>query len=298
MSGEVVAGIDIGGTRIKAVALSGDGPVAEALLPTPPDIAARPGQVVGEVLAALGREVAAVGVVVPGLVDERSGVAALSANLGWRDLPVPQLVREATGLPVAFGHDVRAGLLGEARYGAARDRDDVLFVPLGTGLAGALLSGGELVAGSAWTGEIGHVVVDPQGVPCGCGARGCLETVVGAAALGRRWAAYTGEDVDARALAQAVADGDLVAQELWDGALRALTGVLAPVLAAAGSELLLLGGGLVNAGELLLQPVREQLGELLPGCVVEVAAASLGERAAALGAAGMALDLVQGESPA
>ncbi|MFX0537151.1 ROK family protein [Ornithinimicrobium sp. Y1847] len=308
MTQQALVGVDVGGTRIKVVALArgaADGtatqdptPLAEAVLPTPRDIGSRMGEVVREAVDALHVEasVAAIGVVVPGLVEERSGLARYSANLGWRDLPVVEHVRAATGVEVGFGHDVRAGLLGESRYGAARLRDDVLFVPLGTGVAGALLSGGRLVLGSEWTGEIGHVVVDPAGPPCGCGARGCLEVVAGAAALGRAWSEVTGQRVGADDLAHAVAQGEKRAVALWQHAVRVLTDVVAPVLAGAGSRLLLLGGGLSNAGSLLTEPVTERLRLLMPGREIEVAVASLGDRAAALGAVALAADALAADA--
>lgn len=298
---EVLVGVDVGGTRIKAVSLdraaSTQGrPLVERVLPTPTGLGGRLGEVLTEVVAAVLPEdttLAAVGVAVPGLVDERRGMACYSANLGWEDLAARDLAEEALGVPVALGHDVRSGLVGEARYGAARGCQDVLFVPLGTGVAGALLSGGELVLGTEWTGEIGHVVVDPGGPVCGCGAEGCMEAVAGARGLGARWTARTGRRGGAAEVAAEVAAGDPVATELWQEAVGALTRVTAPVLAGAGSRMLLLGGGMSNAGETLTVPVREQLAALLPRRSVEVRIAALGDRAAALGAAALAADRLQ-----
>ena len=108
--------------------------------------------------------------VVPGLVDERRGVGVWSANLGWRDLPVRDAVAARLRVPTVVGHDVRAGLLAETRLGAARGARHALFLPVGTGIAGALLLEGVLISADGWAGELGHMVVDPAGPPCACGA--------------------------------------------------------------------------------------------------------------------------------
>jgi glucokinase len=100
-----------------------------------------------------------------------------------------------TGLPVGFGHDVRAGALAEATVGAARGERDVLFVPVGAGVAGAALVGGRPLVAGGYAGEIGHLQVDPAGEPCPCGGRGCVETVASGLALARRYAARTGTPV-------------------------------------------------------------------------------------------------------
>lgn len=282
-------GIDIGGTRTKSVALTREGDegldrATHVVHDTPDDLGAGLVDHVRRILRDLDVAPARLGVVVPGLVDDRAGQVQWAANVGLRDLDLRALLTRELQLPVAVGHDVRAGLLGEHRFGAARGVDDVLFVPLGTGLAGALLTGGRLVTGSVWTGEIGHVVVDPEGPPCGCGGRGCLEAVASAGALGRLWSETTGARRDARDLLEAVGAGDSRAQRLLDAAVGALAGVLAPVVAAAGTERVILGGGLAQAGERLREPVDARLRALLPGRTVQVRLASLGDRAAALGA--------------
>lgn len=302
-----VVGVDIGGTRTKAVALAllrasdgGAAPaaamvLAEAVVPTPTTVGADLGAHVAHVLEQLGDKAgapAALGVVVPGLVDDHTGTGVWSANLGWRDLPARQLLSERFEVPVAFGHDVRAGLLGEQRHGAVRDAQHALFLAIGTGLASAMMIDGRLVSLGPWTGEVGHVVVahpsHPQQVQV-------LEQIASAGAIGRRWQEL-GREGDAQSVAEALAAGEQVAAQVWDEALQALTVAIAPVLAATGIELLLLGGGLTNAGELLLAPVREQLAARLPGRPVDVRVAALGDRAAALGAAELAKDVLLAEA--
>ncbi|OFE14232.1 hypothetical protein BA895_11510 [Humibacillus sp. DSM 29435] len=193
-----VIGIDVGGTRIKSAVITPTGAVLDELVsPTPERIGDSIGSVVGGLVRAhlerlAAREsafdgVAAVGVVVPGVVDDVLGIGRYSSNLGWRDLDLRGHIESELDLPLAVGHDVRAGLLAEHRFGAAVGADNVVFVPLGTGIASAVLSGGRLLADPR-SGEIGHVMVRPDGPPCGCGARGCLETIASARAIGRLFA--------------------------------------------------------------------------------------------------------------
>lgn len=288
--GVVAAGIDVGGTRIKAVLRHGSSIVNRYVGPTPPDLAHRFGEVVTAVLdrvvsAGPGRPApTSVGVVVPGLVDERGGVAEWSANLGWRGLDIRAALAGPVDADVVVGHDVRAGLLGEHLLGAARGVDDVLFVPLGTGVAVALMTGGRVARGTTWSGELGHVQVAADGPVCGCGRRGCLETVAGAGAVGRRWR-ESGRDGDARSVAEAVAAGDPVAQRIWRDAVEALAGGLAPVVTAAGSRRVVVGGGMAEAGAVLFDPLTAALLARVPDPGLEVVPAELGEWAGAIGAA-------------
>jgi glucokinase len=297
---EAAVGIDVGGTRTKSVLVTPDGEVlTESVVPTPESVGDRLGELAAKTLVQLradaGAEVEllAVGVAVPGLVDEAAGLGVWSANLGWRDLDLQAAVAAHVDVPVAIGHDVRAGLLAEHRLGAAREADNVLFLPLGTGLASAILCRGRLVTGGPWTGEIGHIVVQPGGPLCGCGQHGCLEALSSAGAIGRRWSEATGLDGDAAEVARRAEAGEPQARRVWQEAVDALAIMVAPVVAAVGSELVLVGGGLVRAGETLLGPLRTALTLRLGGRTdVAVEAAALGDRAGSLGAATIALDLV------
>jgi glucokinase len=297
---EAVVGIDVGGTRIKSALVTPDGQVlAETVRTTPDRVGDQLGEVaakeVVELTARSGEaiDLLAVGVAVPGLVDEVAGIGVWSANLGWRDLDLRGGVAAHVDVPVAVGHDVRSGLLAEHRLGAARDVDNVLFVPLGTGLASAILCRGQLVTGSLWTGEIGHIVVVPDGPLCGCGQRGCLEALSSAGAIGRRWSEATGLVGDAEEVARRAEAGEADAGRIWQEAIDALAIMVAPVVAAAGTELVLIGGGLVHAGDTLLGPLRTALQARLGGRDdVVVEAAALGSRAGSLGAATIALDVV------
>lgn len=295
----LVAGVDVGGTRVKSMLCDSDGSVVLSHTASTPE---RPGDGVVDVitdtvstLLELARadgvdgSLAAMGAVVPGLVDEATGSATWSANLGWRDLPLRQRLQDRFDVPVAMGHDVRAGLLAEFHLGAAVGAPDALFVPLGTGIASALLASGRVVAGSEWTGEIGHVIVEPDGPLCGCGRHGCLEAVASAAALGRAWRGL-GRDGDAESLSRAVDAGDPEAIRIWQDAIDAVVRVLAPVCAAAGTRLVLIGGGLALSGATLLDPLRDRLVHAIGHERVTVTQAALGDRAGALGATLLAME--------
>jgi glucokinase len=238
--------------------------------------------------------VAGVGLAVPGLVDEARGVALRAVNLPWRDLALAEIAAERLGLPVALSHDVRAAAAAEAALGAGRDADDFLFVAIGTGIGAAIVADGRPFLGAhGRAGELGHIVVEPDGPPCACGATGCLEAIASAAAIERAYAAAGGGGESAResggsareiaALAQA---GDRVAREVWARAARALGAALAAAVALLDPGLIVLGGGLAEAGARLLDPVAAELGQRSHlGPAPRVVAAELGADAGCRGAA-------------
>lgn len=210
-----------------------------------------------------GEPAAAAGIAVPGIVDEGQGVAAYSANLGWRDVPLRRLLAERLGgVPVALGHDVRTGGLAEGRIGAGKGADRFLFVPLGTGIAGAIGIDGRVEAGAhGFAGEIGHIVVRPGGAPCPCGQRGCLERFASAAAVSEAWAAACGDpEADAADCAKAVMSGDPNAVRVWHEAVDALADGLVTALTLLDPRTLIIGGGLAEAGETLFTPLRRPSG--------------------------------------
>jgi glucokinase len=291
--------VDVGGTLIKAVVVAGDGQVIRrARIPT----AAHEGG--GSVLARLAefganligqaRELdeclpAAFGVAVPGVVDEAAGVARFAANIGWRDAPIAGLLGQRLGVPVAVCHDVRAAALAEARLGAARREGDFLFVAIGTGIAAALVLGGQPYPGAhTLSGELGHVTVTPGGTRCGCGATGCLETVASAAAITRRYRELSGGRAVAGAadVARLVMTRDLVAQQVWAEAVTALSAALAWCQSVLDPEFMVIGGGLSRAGRVLLDPLARELADRLTfQRMPQLAVSTLGDEAGCAGAA-------------
>jgi glucokinase len=309
VSGWVVA-LDVGGTAMKGAAVGPDGRVRWPLRrPTPagegPEaVVEAVGATLEELVAgARGRGigVAAAGVAVPGIVDDERGVAVFSANLGWRDVPLRALLAERTGLPVGLGHDVRAGALAEAALGAGRGVGDLLFVAVGAGVSAAALVDGRPLHGGGFAGELGHLRVDPEGEPCGCGGRGCVETLASAAAIARRYAARTGRPAaGAAAVAARVRAGDPDAAAVWEEAVGALAEGLAAAVAVLAPRLVVVGGGLAGAGDLLLRPLAGQLAARLSprsARMPRLAAAALGDQAGCLGAALLARRALQANPP-
>lgn len=301
----VVVALDVGGTGIKCALVGPDGQVRhterhatgrergpDAVVTSLIDHAA---WLVDQARSA-GHTPVAVGVVVPGVVDEAAGVARWSANLGLRDVPLRELMTNRLGLPTRLGHDVRAGALAEARLGAGRTVRRMLFVAIGTGIAGGYVIDGRVDPGAhGAAGEIGHVAVrfGPQAPVCGCGARGCLESVASAAAIIRAYAARpaTASAVDAAEVARRAAAGDADAVAVWQDAVSALADGLLAAIALHDPELVVLGGGLAEAGTALLDPLGAALAQRrtfhqLP----RLARAELGEGAGCLGAALLALE--------
>ncbi|WP_019326656.1 ROK family protein, partial [Streptomyces sp. TOR3209] len=210
--------------------------------------------------------------------------------------PLRALLGERLGsVPVALGHDVRTGGLAEGRIGAGKGADRFLFVPLGTGIAGAIGIDGRVESGAhGFAGEIGHVVVRPGGLPCPCGQRGCLERFASASAVSQAWAEACGDpDADAADCAKAVDSGDPRARAVWQDAVDALADGLVTALTLLDPRVLIIGGGLAEAGETLFSPLRDAVRrrvtfQKLP----RIVPAALGDTAGCLGAGLLAWDLL------
>lgn len=210
-----------------------------------------------------------IGLIFPGVVEAAAGMARYSVNIGWRNLPLRDIVSERVGLPVAIDHDVRAGGLAELTLGAARGAEEALFLPIGTGIAGAVISNGVLVTGARhMTGEIGHIPVYPDGEVCACGQRGCTETYASASALPRRYAAAAANRAAAAAaeprstlplraedVIALAAAGDPLARTVFDEAITALGRALVTYTMLMDPSVIVVGGGLVRAGSALLDPL-------------------------------------------
>jgi glucokinase len=302
VSDDVVIALDVGGTAMKCALVRPDGVVHHT--ERHPTLAARgPEAVTANILdvaaglaaraKADGLLPVAVGVAVPGVVDEGAGIAVWSSNVGFRDVPLRDLVSARLGVPAALGHDVRAGGLAEARLGAGSGERHVLFIAIGTGIAAAHVIDGKAFAGAhGAAGEVGHVIVRPGGPPCGCGARGCLESIASASAIGRRYAELSGiADAAAFDVAARAAAGEPLATAVWRDAVEALADGLLTAQALYDAGIFVLGGGLAEAGEALLAPLRVALAQRVTfHRVPRLVRAALGDTAGCLGAALLALD--------
>ncbi|HET6738197.1 MAG TPA: ROK family protein [Kribbella sp.] len=308
---EVVVAVDLGGTRMKCGLVAADGAVLHReTRPTPRADARDGGRAVldalletvvelGQKATAEGHRVRAIGVVVPGVIDAEHGTVG-AENLEWVGTPVlaelqaAVLATGAEDVPIVLAHDVRAGGYAEFRQGALAGTTNSMFLPLGTGIAAAMIVDGSLVSGDGYAGELGHskFIHGDAAELCACGQWGCLETVASAAALARRYTARTGRTVDgAREVMELLAAGDPDAAQVWQDALAALIDALVLYTTLVAPTRIAIGGGLIGAGETLLQPLREGVhARLTFQREPEIVAAVLGEEAGMLGAAQMAWD--------
>ncbi|WP_432834307.1 ROK family protein [Dactylosporangium sp. CA-092794] len=302
---QTVIALDVGGTAIKCALVGADGDALHEVLHAErhPTGADRGGPAVIETILGIAEGLAATarakglepvgaGLVVPGVIDEVNGVAVWAANVGFRDVPLQALLEERLGLPAALGHDVRAGGLAEARLGAGHGHDYVLVVPIGTGIAAANVVHGQVYSGAHGAGgEIGHIIVRPGGPPCGCGQRGCLESIASASAVGRRYSEQAGRAATAEEVARLAAEGEPIAVAVWQETIDALADGLLVGMALFDPAIIVVGGGLAEAGEALLAPLREGVhARVTFHREPVITRAALGDEAGCLGAALIALD--------
>jgi glucokinase len=307
-------GIDLGGTKILAAVVDGaGGVVAEERVDTPRSADAIVAALAGLVRTLGLQRAAAVGVGAAGLVDRRGAVRFAPNIPGFVRVEVRERLSEATGMSVVVDNDANVAARGEIVYGAARGCDDALVVTLGTGIGGAIVAGGQIYRGAhGYAAEIGHVLlVGASGPRCACGQTGHWEAIASGTALGQIGQAFaaegnapsvldraggdvariTGEHVGAAALAGA-ADALAIIHQFADNValgLAALSNVLDP-------GTIVIGGGLIELGEVLLEPVREAFSRHVEGAPyrepIAIVGAALGERAGVIGAAVLARELL------
>ena len=319
MTERLVLGADIGGTAVKYVlGGAGDPDRYAGEIPTHAgdvlDTFVRLAATVADLLPR-GVAPAAAGLACAGIVDPVRGRLGRAPNLpGWENRDLAAALREAFGdIRGVFANDVNAALAGEARFGAGRGCRDLVMLALGTGVGGAVMVDGRLVTGTRHgAGEIGHMVLDPDGPLCGCGNRGCLEAYAGSLGLlaeARRRAAgpdatpalrdlveVRGADLSTRDLSTLALAGDAATEALFQDTGRMLGVAVGNLVNVLDPEKVIVGGGVAQAGELLLSPCRLEAASLIL-CVASrdtpVEPAELGPHAAALGAARLARDALE-----
>jgi glucokinase len=287
-------GVDLGGTKLLAGALAADGSVLaqERRLIAGLDLDELL-EVVEEAVGALDVRSDAVGFGIPSLIDQRSGVSVRCVHLPLDGVPFGALMADRLGVPVVVDNDANCAVVAEWRAGAARGFSWVVLLTLGTGIGGGLILDGALYRGAVGAGgELGHVPVDLDGPQCfgGCPGRGCLESLCSGTAIARD-AGMPAEDVVQRAFA-----GDEGAVALLRAVGLKLGAGLTGLAMTFNPEVIVIGGGVMAAGELLLAPAREELARraMAPASEVQVVAAALGPEAGMIGAALLARDTVVG----
>lgn len=309
----LACGIDVGGTKIAGGVVDESGAIVEELRVVSP---ATDSEAIEEAIAGLvtelrtRHEIAAVGVGAAGYIDKSRAVVMFAPNIAWRDVNLKAELEERVDLPVVVENDANAAAWGEFTFGAGHDVDDLLLVTVGTGVGGGVVLDGELYRGAFGVGaEIGHMRVVPDGILCGCGNHGCFEQYGSGSALVREArSAASGGSLLARTLldraggdpakitgpliTESARAGDpfsieqLAALGKWLGeGIASLTAVLDPAV-------VVIGGGVSEAGELLLEPTRAAFASQLTGRghrpMLEIRKARLGNRAGLIGAADLA----------
>jgi glucokinase len=313
-------GIDIGGTKVAAGLVDTDGRVLQRARRETPHRSKSPQVVEDTIAEVIGelrdhnayRQVMAVGIGAAGFVDATQSSVLFAPHLSWRHEPLRDAMRRRVGLPVVVENDANAALWAESRFGAAEGEDAVVCVNLGTGIGGGVLFDGALYRGRfGVAGEFGHMQVVPGGHRCECGNRGCWEQYASGNALVReaRELAVSGSPVahgllelvdgdpsriNGPLVTQAAKNGDPAAVELFEDVGRWLGVGLANLAAAFDPGLFVIGGGVSEAGELLLTPAREGFRRQLTGRgfrpEARVVRAQLGNDAGLIGAADLARD--------
>lgn len=310
-----VVGVDLGGTRTRAALLAPGGRILVEVNDKTPvtgredDVLEALFELIDEVCER-GRikpkDLEGIGIGVPGTLDVKAGKVLAAANLGFRDTPLRHRVEKALEAKAYIENDANCGLLGEHRSGAARGLDDVLGIWVGTGIGGALILDGRLYRGSRGAaGELGHAVLVPGGPACGCGNRGCLETLASRSAIERdirlglargeksalKRLAARGERFPAGALGKALKAKDPLTMAVMEEAQRYMGLALAGWLNVLDPSCVVFGGGLPEKlGEDYLQPIRAEAARhtlKAAGRPARIVAAELGDRSGVLGAAGL-----------
>lgn len=294
-----VVAVDVGGTEIKSALVDSDlNLIATINAPTPK--ADKTGvetvKAIVELVSEFSKQqtVSAIGLAVPGALDEPAGTSRWSGNLQWENLPIRNLLADAVNIPVAFGHDVRTAAVAEMRNGAAKGSRNAIFIPMGTGIAAALIIDGEIRSADGFAGEIGHVNVNGK-YPCVCGKSGCLEAASSTLAISKAYEISSGKTgVTTEEIYKLVVAGDPVATQVWNDATAAMARACEVLITILAPDVIVFGGGLSNAGETFLKPIRQYLDSSLTfQRKPRLEIAHYKSQAGAIGCAMLAFDLVK-----
>jgi glucokinase len=320
MSGPYAIGVDIGGTKVLAGVVDTEGKVLDRVRLETPDRSKTPDVVEDTIVRAVRQlmtrhSVATIGIGAAGFVDSTRSTVMFSPHLSWRNEPLRAKLMDRLRAPIIVDNDANMAAWAEFRFGAARDRRQILCVTLGTGIGGALVLDGRLYRGAnGMAGEFGHMQVVPGGRRCECGNRGCWEQyssgntlvrdarelVAAESPVAHRLRELCGDDpsrLTGPLVTEAARDGDPAAIELFGEVGGWLGTGLAGFTAAFDPDCIVVGGGVSDAGDFLLGPAREALGRTLTGRgfrpVPELIKARLGPDAGFIGAADMARSTVR-----
>ena len=295
----LTVGVDIGGTKVLAGVVGVDGQVVERLQRRTPHRSSAPAVVADTIVSTVedirgDLDIGAVGIGAAGFVD-RGGVVRFAPHLSWRNEPLQEVLEQRIGLPVVVDNDANVTARAEMRFGSGRGYSEAVCLTLGTGIGGAVVVAGDVVrGGQGLAGEFGHMQVVPEGLACECGQRGCWEQYSSGRAIARVGRAHGG--LDGPGVTEAARAGERWALEAFEDVGAWLGVGLAGLVAALDPQVVIVGGGLSEAGDLLLEPARRALSARLPGRGFRgeppIVAAELGPDAGFIGAAALARELI------
>jgi glucokinase len=260
------------------------------------------------------RDILGLGIGLPGLVDFKKGLVFCLTNVpGWKNVALKKILESKIGLPVFVDNDVKVMAIGELRFGAGKGRKNIICLTLGTGVGGAVIINGDLYRGSSLVaGEIGHISINEDGPACNCGSSGCLEAYVGKeyflnnarkklrSASGAAVMKMAKGDISLitpELLREAAIKGDRLSMEIWQEMGAHIGNALAGVVNLLNPQLIVIGGGMAGAGEILFGSIKKAVGEKsmrIPGRAVKIVRAKLGNDAALIGAAEIVKDRLGG----
>ncbi len=310
---DVAIAVDLGGTNVRAALVERDGAIRH--LVTRPTLGHEgPDAVIDRIAALIGEVVThekpsddvAVGVVAPGMIDPDAGIVYFGPNIpNWHDIPLCEMLEARTSRNVYIGNDANCAALGESHFGAGQGCDDMIYIAIGTGVGGGVISHGHIVGGKrGFGGELGHVSINPDGPRCSCGGIGCIESYAGGWAIVRDAEMLVNSlrsdtlvrmasegPITPELVALAAVGGDPGARSIFVRAGRALATGLGGMINTFNPELVVIGGGISKAGELLMKPFNDNLPYYtLPSIYAEVSIreSALGLNTGIYGAAALA----------
>lgn len=314
---EFFLGVDLGGTKILTAVSDKEGNIlARAKLPT----RAVEGQkrVINNIIFTIEKvlneaelekkDIVRIGIGSPGPLNTKEGIIYENANLPWKNVHIVKIIEDLTGIPVVLENDANAAALGEKWFGAGKEADDMVYVTISTGIGGGIIINKKVYHGiNDIAGEVGHIIIDPEGPVCGCGRRGCFEALASGTAVNRmgkeavknqqktvllELTENNPENINGGIIAEAARMGDKVAQEIWNKTGYYLGMGLTNLLHILNPPLLVLGGGVMNAGELIINPMKKSLKQFAYESVInstEIRLAVLGDDVGVKGAVAVAL---------
>lgn len=325
-TGDLILGVDLGGTKILTAVANSQGKMLSrdhSITPAQKGHKAVIQSILESAHRALGQadvaisDLIVIGVGAPGLLNPETGILFTSPNLpGWRDVPLRDIMQERLGKKTFLINDANAAALGEFYFGAARGARNFIYITISTGIGGGIVIDGKIYSGAIGAaGEVGHMTIDDDGPICNCGNRGCWEMLASGTALAREarhrieegvrtsileYADGDVEKVTAQVIQSAAEQGDSLAKELI-GRTGYYVGVgLANLINIFNPELIVIGGGLSNIGDMLLKPAFKTAGERAykeAFQAVRFASAELGRNSGVLGAAAFALQEMKSQNP-